>query len=74
MQLHVVYDAQGNIVSMNTLMPAGDRSPQFGVALQKGQSAHDIEVPAELSHLNLAELAQRMRVDTTARAFVARGA
>ena len=72
MQLHVVYDVLGNIVSMNTLMPAGKESPQFGVALQKGQSAHDIEVPAEFSHLTLVELAQRMRVDTTARTFVKR--
>jgi len=68
MKLHIVYDGQGKIAAINTLLPAagaGVPSPQYGVEVRGGQRAADIEVPAAYREWSLADIAARLQVQTS---------
>jgi len=69
MKVHVVYDGQGNIISVGVpLPPSYDlRGPGFGPEAQQGQHAAELEVPEEHAGLRLIELAERLQVDTRGR-------
>ena len=69
MKVHVVYDAQGAIISMGVPGPLGPdlRGPVFGAQASNGQHVAELEVPAEHSHLTLLELANRLQVNVSAR-------
>jgi hypothetical protein len=58
MKVHVVYDAQGAIISMGVPGPLGPdlRGPVFGAQAITGQHVAELEVPAEQSHLTLLDL------------------
>jgi hypothetical protein len=67
MNAHVVYDSDGKILALGVpLPPAYDLSqPRSGAMALPGQQVAELEVPRELVHLRLVELAQRLRVDTS---------
>ena len=69
MKVHVVYDAQGAIISMGVPGPLGPdlRGPVFGVQAMTGQHMAELEVPAEQSHLTLSDLADKLQVNVRAR-------
>jgi hypothetical protein len=64
--LHIVSDANGRIVSMSM---HGDTGPlpsgiaNAGVILEEGQQLNVLEVPAELAGRPLAELTDMLKVD-----------
>lgn len=66
MRLHVVYDAEGEVVALGLpLPPAYDGSqPKSGPMALPDQHVGHLRVPEELEHLDLGELATRVRVDT----------
>jgi hypothetical protein len=66
MKINIVYDGQGNILSVNTLMPvsADPRAPRYGVHLAKDQSAAEIDIPAAYAQWGLADIGERLRVST----------
>jgi hypothetical protein len=65
MKVNVVYDNEGNIISVNTLMPASTdaNAPRYGVVLGKGQVAAEVDVPAAYAQWGLADIGGRLRVD-----------
>jgi hypothetical protein len=67
MKVNVVYDNEGNIISVNTLMPASTdpNAPRYGVVLGKGQLAAEVDVPAAYAQWGLAEIGGRLRVNAT---------
>jgi len=69
MKVHVVYDAQGAIISMGVPGPLGPdlRGPVFGAQAITGQHVAELEVPAEQSHLTLSELADKVQVNVRTR-------
>jgi hypothetical protein len=69
MKVHVVYDAQGNVVSMGVPAPLGPdfRGPVFGAQAGSGQHVAELEVPPEQSHLTLVQLAENLQVDVKTR-------
>jgi hypothetical protein len=66
MKIHVLYDTQGEIISASVPLPVAYdmRTPDFGVVVEDGQYADELEVPAEFSRLGLGALAERLRVQT----------
>jgi hypothetical protein len=69
MKVHVVYDAQGAIISMGVPGPLGPdlRGPIFGAQATTGQHVAELEVPAEQSHLTLLDLADKLQVNVRTR-------
>jgi hypothetical protein len=61
MKVHVIYDSQGNIISLGAQLPP---APTFGPQAKEGQHGAELEVPAEHAALGLIELAEKMQVDT----------
>ena len=62
----VIYTDTGEIVALGIpLPPAYDRSqPRSGPHVREGQRVADFEIPAELDHVDVAELSRRLHVDT----------
>jgi hypothetical protein len=69
MKVHVVYDAQGAIISMGVPGPLGPdlRGPVFGAQAITGQHVAELEVPAEQSHLTLLDLPDKLQVNVRTR-------
>jgi hypothetical protein len=69
MKVHVVYDAQGAIISMGVPGPLGPdlRGPMFGAQAATGQHVAELEVPAEQSHQTLSDLANKLQVNVRTR-------
>jgi hypothetical protein len=69
MKVHVVYDAQGSIISMGVPAPLGPdfRGPVFGAQALSGQHVAELEVPGEHSHLTILDLADKLQVDLRTR-------
>jgi hypothetical protein len=65
-KIHVVYDAKGEVIGTGVpLPPAYDFSgPRSGPMALEGQHVGEMDVPSELAHLSLAELSERIQVDT----------
>ncbi len=66
MKIHVVYDKQGNVISAGLPMPTSIdiQAPRSGPEPREGQHAAELEVPEELTRLKVAELGERLQVDT----------
>jgi len=67
MKYHLVYDEQGNIISVGHLdMPVPQAldamAPNFGPMAMAGQSVAEIEVPEEYAKLDMAEMISLLRV------------
>lgn len=61
MRIHVIYDDQGNVVSLGAPLAPG---PTFGFQTMEGQYGAELDVPAEHAGLGLMELAEKLQVDT----------
>lgn len=74
MAIHVVHDAQGEIISIGVPAPLGAdfRGPAFGVHARPGQHVTELEVPPEHSGLTIHELAGKLRVDVASKRLVAK--
>ena len=66
MRVHVVYDGQGNIVSITESPIAGAGQNSSQPLAGEGQTVAELDVPAEQSHLSLHGIAQRLRIDIQA--------
>jgi hypothetical protein len=66
MKVHVVYDEEGEVIAMGVpLPPAYDFSgPRSGPMALENQQVAEMQVPPDLTGLSLAELSQRISVDT----------
>ena len=67
MRVHVVSDLSGNIVAIvpsASLKPKGEDAPsRIAIVPDKGQSVHEIALPAEMARMPLPEIAQGFRVE-----------
>lgn len=65
MKVHVLYDPQGNIISIGVPAPLGYdfRGPIFNVKAESGQHASELELSEEQAHLGLANIAEKLHVD-----------
>jgi hypothetical protein len=64
--VHVVSDATGRIISMSTFGDAGAAPSGIGnagVVLDKGQRLHALDVPADLQARSLVELTDMLKVE-----------
>jgi hypothetical protein len=66
MKVHVVYDKDGQIISLGVPLPqAYDFSgPKSGAHAMPGQQVAELEIPAEASDLGIIELSKRLHVLT----------
>lgn len=74
MVVHVVHDAQGQIISMGFPSPPGAdfRGPAFGVHARTNQHVTELDVPPEHSGLTIHELADKLQVDVKSKRLVAK--
>jgi hypothetical protein len=70
MRIHVVYDADGQVIGAGVpLPPAYDSSqPRSGPTALEGQHVALMELPDELADVSLHEAAGRLKVDTSKKA------
>jgi len=70
MKVHVLYDKQGKIISVGVpLPPSYDfRGPAFGTQAGEGQHSGEFDVPEEHAQSNLAQFADKLKVDVQGRA------
>ena len=69
MKVHVLYDKQGNIVSLGAPLPVSYdfRGPAFGPQAGEGQQIGELEVPEEHARLGIIQLAEKLKVDVQGR-------
>jgi len=69
MKVHVLYDKQGNVISVGVPLPLSYdfRGPAFGPKAAEDQHAGEFEVPEEYAMLKLPEFADKLRVDVQAK-------
>ena len=66
MKLNVVSDPQGKILSVSHFGDVGDKVSgitKAGVAVEPGQSVHEIDLPSELETLSLLDIHKDFKLD-----------
>jgi hypothetical protein len=67
MKVSVVSDEQGRIVSVSKFGDVGEKVSgimKAGVVPERGQTVHEVELPAELHQISLLELHTGFRIDS----------
>lgn len=70
MKVHVLYDKQGNVISVGVPLPVSYdfRGPAFGPKAGEGQHAGEFDVPEEHAQLELSRFAEKLKVDVQGKA------
>jgi hypothetical protein len=65
MKAHIVYDRQGNVISMGVPLPQSYdfRGPAFGPHARDGQLVGEFDVPEEHAQLQITDLVNKLKVD-----------
>jgi hypothetical protein len=73
-KIHVIYDREGNIVSVGVPLPPrfDFRGPAFGPQAGEGQHTAELEVSPEHENLQLTQLSERLKVDIAKRKLVSK--
>ncbi len=70
MRVHVLYDKQGNVISVGKPLPLSHdrRGPDSGPKAGPDQHVGEFDVPEEYDRLKLADFADKLRVDVQGKA------